>query len=201
MTARAARPAARPASQALSNPCELLLSSPGPPHQVYLFQSPALFFPGKVSILLCLSPGPCRLCIAGLQAACGGVGSWPLAGFPSFGLTYFHLPPRSTGQRPFHRQDPSFNFSQSEVLFLGHSEGWNGEGIGGTRVLQALPAGWGGYCMSCSGPQQAPLWGACSSDARVVGMAPTSQCPRLKGTKMPPVRGCWGALWPEPWPL
>lgn len=52
----------------------------------------------------------------------------------------------------------------------------------------------GPCCLPSPGPQKAPLWCACSSNVRAVGMAPNSQCPCLKGTKLPPIRGCWGAL-------
>lgn len=110
------------------------------------------------------------------------------------------------------QQGPSFNSSPSVACFPGHSEGCDGEFIprDGGSYRSRQQGGWGCGCVSgcgrhspfcfqgpcClpSGPQEAPLWGPGSTNVRDVGVAPTSQCPSLKGKKRPPVRKPWGAL-------
>lgn len=51
------------------------------------------------------------------------------------------------------------------------------------------------------GPQEGPLWGACSSHVRVVGAASTASALACTKQRYRLSEGCWGALWPEPWPL
>ena len=82
--------------------------------------------------------------------------------------------------------------------------GWGGWGVGAHEWR------WGGTHRSVSrGPAacpprvfRRPLSGVFAPSASgLQGWPPTSQCPCLKGTRTPLIRGRWGALWPEPWPL
>lgn len=82
--------------------------------------------------------------------------------------------------------------------------GWGGWGVGAREWR------WGGTHGSVSRAPAAyppqvfrrPLSGVFAPSASgLQGRPPTSQCPCLKGTRIPLIRGRWGALWPEPGPL
>lgn len=142
--------------------------------------------------------------------------SWPLVGFLSFGLTCFHLQPRSNSPdspTPHPSTPPTPRSGFLVILRVGIECVSRGTGVtegAANKVGWVLGAGRREpLTVSFPGPLlPALLWssggpspGYLLLQVRVVGAAPTSQGPCLKGTKIPPVRGCWCALWPEPWLL
>lgn len=135
-----------------------------------------------------------------LERARHGVGWYLDSGCFLLWFHLFHLHPRPNSPKlPASHQSAGalHPLLPSEAWFLGHSEGWGGEGIPWTWVTTGAGIGGGVRC-GAGWVLVSGVGSTHSSVSRVPSgvLAPPScrggsrQCPLLKGIKIPPVRRC-----------